>query len=177
MSDRAVAKRYALALKKSASVTELEQFSNLLSQISVLFENRKFVEIIKSPLIAPSDKSDLVIDALSDKPTKIVNLIKLLAQRNRLMGIPVLAEEIRVEIAKEKKSYQGVVMAKGAVDKKQIDELSKALTNKLGVTVELTSSKKSYDGIKVAIDDLGVEVDFSKEQIKSQILGHILRGL
>ena len=177
MSDKVVAKRYALALTKSVSASELEQFSLLLNQASLLFGNKKFIDIVKSPLIEAKDKSDLIIDSLKEKPTKLINLIKLLADKNRLMSLPVLAEEIRVVIAEEKKSYQGVVMTKKPIDKKQITELSSALSKKLGVSVELDVSDKSYDGIKVAIDDLGVEIDFSKEQIKSQILGHILRGL
>lgn len=177
MSDKVVAKRYAQALTKSVNTSELESISMLLSSASLLFGSKKFIEIIKSPLIDSKAKAELVIDSLKEKPAKLINLIKLLADRNRLMSLPALAEEIRLAIAVNKSSYVGQIYAKKPLEAKQVSELSSTLSKKLGVQIDLQESKKSYNGIKVAIDDLGVEIDFSKEQIKSQILGHILRGL
>ena len=34
-----------------------------------------------------------------------------------------------------------------------------------------------YDGIKVDIDGLGVEISFSKDRLKSQLIDHILKAV
>lgn len=177
MNDKIVAKRYAAALIKTAGGSELEKMAALLHEASLLYTNRKFIEIVKSPLVDAKDKCELILSAMSEKPVKLSNLILMLAEKGRLLSLPAVAEELRAVIAVQKGCYNGTVFASKPLDKKRIDELSATLSKRLGVKIELAQSEKPYEGIKVAVDDLGLEVDFSKTQIRSQILGHILRGL
>lgn len=177
MNDKIVAKRYAAALIKSAGGSELEKMAVLLHEATLLYGNRKFIEIVKSPLVGAKEKCELILSALSDKPVKLSNLIMMLAEKGRLLSLPAVAEELRAVIAAQKGCYTGTVFAAKALDKKRMDELAATLSKRLGVKVELVQSDKSYEGVKVSVDDLGLEVDFSKTQIRSQILGHILRGL
>ena len=177
MSDKIIAKRYAAALIKAAEGGELEKMAKLLGETTALYTNRKFIEIIKSPLIASKEKSDLILSALSDKPQKLVNLVMVLAEKGRLLTLPAVAEELRSVIAAQKQCYGGLVHAAKPLAKKQLDDLAATLSKRLGTKIELDQSEKSYEGVKVSIGDLGLEVDFSKTQIRSQILGHILRGL
>ena len=47
----------------------------------------------------------------------------------------------------------------------------------MGLALQLTQNICDYDGIKVDIDGLGVEVGFSKERLKSQLIHHILKAV
>ncbi|GHS89365.1 hypothetical protein FACS189487_09450 [Campylobacterota bacterium] len=177
MDDKLAAKRYASALIAACDEGELARALVLLDSAALLFTNKKFVEIVKSPLVPNSEKCDLVCAALSEKPKKVVNLVKLLADKNRLTALPSVAKETRTALSGRQSSYGGVVYSQKPLDAQKLGSLAESLTTRLGADIKLTQSPKTYDGVKVAIEDLGVEVDFSKARIKSQILGHILRGL
>jgi F-type H+-transporting ATPase subunit delta len=51
------------------------------------------------------------------------------------------------------------------------------ITNKLGATISLENQVTDYPGLKVEIDDLGVEVGLSTARVKSQLAEHILKAL
>ncbi|MDR2033309.1 MAG: F0F1 ATP synthase subunit delta [Helicobacteraceae bacterium] len=177
MNDKLVAKRYAQALIAATNEKELVKILSLLDDLSSLFSNKKFAEIVKSPLISNADKVDLIGLALSEKPVKLINLLSLLVEKNRLSALPYIVKEAQAAIAGKRSAYNGVVDAQAPIEKTKLEALAKSLTKRLGAEIKLTQSKRPYNGVRVAIDDLGVEVDFSKARIRSQILGHILRGL
>ena len=41
----------------------------------------------------------------------------------------------------------------------------------------MTQNICDYDGVKVSIDGLGVEVGFAKNRLKSQMIDHILKAV
>jgi F-type H+-transporting ATPase subunit delta len=177
MSNRIIAKRYASALCKAAGGTELDKLTASLSSLTPLYSHPRFVEIVKSPLIAAEQKAELVIEALEQKSPKLENLIRLLAQKRRLMVLPLVASELESAQAARSGRYRGTVHSATALEGQKVDALAKALSSRLGKEVALSQGEKPYDGVKVSVDDLGLEVDFSKTQIRQQILGHILKGL
>ncbi|GHV01248.1 ATP synthase subunit delta [Campylobacterota bacterium] len=177
MDDKLAAKRYASALIAVSSQSELEKSVALLENLTTLFHDKKFIEIAKSPLITAGEKSDLIISALSERPTKLVNLIMLLADKNRLAALPEIVKDIRFALSTKKASYTGSVYSSKPLSVEKIDELALVFAKRLGVTVSLKQANESYNGVKVSVEDLGIEMDFSKSRIRSQILGHILRGL
>ncbi|MDR0746713.1 MAG: F0F1 ATP synthase subunit delta [Helicobacteraceae bacterium] len=177
MNDKTAAKRYALALISVLNAEELERYANILNTVSLLFENKKFVEISKSPLIDARKKSDLIASCVKEKPAKLLNFFMLLADKNRLGALPHIAKEVQSAIAVKKSVYSGTVYSRKPLEKSQLAEFESALSKRLGAAIKLTQDSRSYGGIKVTVEDLGVEADFSKAQIKTQILGHILRGL
>jgi F-type H+-transporting ATPase subunit delta len=194
MDDKLAAKRYAAALVAATQEKELSEILALLEGAIGLFADKKFVDKIKSPLIPNADKSAAFISAFAKaserdlaaaKKTaapdrsfaKLSALIAALAEKNRLGALPYIVKEARVSLAGKRSTYDGVVYAQKPIDKPKLDGLAKSLTKRLGAEIRLSQSDRKYDGVKVAIDDLGVEVDFSKTRISSQILGHILRGL
>lgn len=177
MNDNLAAKRYATALISVSNAKELEKAAALLETASKLFANKKFVEIAKSPLVGGEEKCELICSVLSEKPQKVVNLLLILAEKNRLMALPHIAKELRFALSIKQSVYKGEVFSQKPLAAAKLDTLAKTIAKRLGVEIKLVQSDKSYSGVKVAVDDLGIEVDFSKTQIKSQILGHILRGL
>jgi len=58
-----------------------------------------------------------------------------------------------------------------------IAKLESSLKSYTGSTIKLTHKKSDLDGIKVTVDDLGIEVNFSKERVKEQLIDFITRDL
>jgi F-type H+-transporting ATPase subunit delta len=177
MNDKLAAKRYASALIAAVNEKELAKILTLLETVSALFVNKKFAEIVKSPLVTVAEKVELIGLALSEKPAKLINLLSLLAEKNRLSALPYISKEANIAAAGKRSAYNGVIDSKKPLAKASVDALAETLTKRLGAKIKLSQSNVTYDGVKIAIEDLGVEVDFSKAQIRSQILGHVLRGL
>ncbi len=177
MSNRIVAKRYANALCKIASGAELDKLTEQIASLKPLYSHPRFLEIVKSPLIAPDQKAALLIEAIEAPSEKIKNLIRLVAEKRRLMALPAVAAELLSLQAERSGNYRGTIHSSSELEAKKADELAKALSSRLGKSVALSQGAKPYDGVKVSIEDLGLEVDFSKTQIRQQILSHILKGL
>jgi len=173
-----IAKRYVKALKGSSDIGLLEDVSMVLSSLAESFKDDKFIAIIDNPNVSANDKSEILLEAVkSAKSNQINNLIKLLVENKRINIIPAMAEEMRKYLAKSTRIYQGIIYSDSDIDDKLISELSNSLGKKLDSTISLVFVKNDFDGIKVDIDDLGIEINFSKARINSQMIEHIVKAI
>jgi len=176
--EELIAKRYIKALKNSSDISALENMSQIFSVISESFRCDKFVQIINNPDVSQKDKSDILLDAVKSAESKEVeNLIKLLAEHNRLNIIPAIAEVIRKDLADTSKTYTGVVYSDSDINAKVIEDLGNGLSKKFGSNISLAFVKNNFDGIKVDVEDLGIEINFSKTRINNQIIEHIVKAI
>ncbi len=176
--EELIAKRYIKALKNSSDIDALKNMSEIFSVIAESFKDQKFLQIIKNPDISQKDKSDILLDAVKSVESKEVeNLIKLLAEHNRLTIIPAIAEVIRKDLANTSKTYTGIVYSDSEIDAKVMTDLGNGLGNKFGSNISLEFVKNDFDGIKVDVEDLGIEINFSKTRINSQIIEHIVKAI
>ena len=142
------------------------------------FKNDKFIAIIDNPNVSANDKSEILLEAVkSAKSNQINNLIKLLAENKRINIIPAMAEEMRKELARSRKTYKGVIYSDSNIDNKLISELSTGLSKKFDSTISLVFVKNNFDGIKVNVEDLGIEINFSKARINTQMIEHIVKAI
>jgi F-type H+-transporting ATPase subunit delta len=74
-------------------------------------------------------------------------------------------------------SYTGVVYTNNELDAKYMSSIEEQFSKKFNVNLSLSQNVCDYDGIKVDIDSLGVEISFSKERLKSQMIDHILKAV
>ncbi|MEN8718216.1 MAG: F0F1 ATP synthase subunit delta, partial [Sulfurovum sp.] len=58
-----------------------------------------------------------------------------------------------------------------------MSSIEEQFSKKFNVNLSLSQNVCDYDGIKVDIDSLGVEISFSKERLKSQLIDHILKAV
>jgi len=176
--EELIAKRYIKALKNSSDMSALEGISEIFSAIAESFKNDKFVQIINNPDVSQKKKSDILLDAVKSAGSKEVeNLIKLLVEHNRLSIIPALAEVMRKDLADTSKTYTGIVYSDSDIDAKVIEDLGNGLSKKFGSSISLVFVKNNFDGIKVDVEDLGIEINFSKTRINSQIIEHIVKAI
>ena len=176
--EELIAKRYIKAIKSSSDIETLEKMSVIFSALAESFNNDKFIQIINNPDISQDIKSDILLEAVkSVNLTEVDNLIKLLAEHKRLNIIPAIAEVIRKNLADSKKTYSGVVYSDSELDSSVINNLSDGLGNKFGSKITLEFIKNDFNGIRVDVEDLGIEINFSKSRINSQMIEHIVKAI
>lgn len=176
--ENLIAKRYAQALfgMKDISLSEvIDQLSMIADVINNSAETKEF---LSSPLVSKAAKYDVVISAVEpDLDTKVISLLKLMAQRDRLILLPELVKLLKKEVMVESNHYIGTVETSEEITDALIEKLQKKLESFSGSKIELELEKSDIDGIKVEVSDLGLELNFSKESAKNALLEHIEKAL
>jgi len=172
-----VAKRYVKALLDGRDVDTITKISDQLNSISSIFSSEKVNTIITSPEISENKKTEFVLSLVDNANTSLNNFIKLLGEKRRLELIPFIAKDLRIQIAKMNNSYIGVVYTNQELPSKYISSIEEQFSKKFNVKLSLSQDVCDYDGIKVDIDGLGVEISFSKDRLKTQLIDHILKAV
>ncbi len=175
--EELIAKRYVDALLSIADKDEKELYINSLNGISTSFDDPKIISMIEAPIVSIDKKVDTILASLGSKPNaKLVNFIKLLGEHKRLSLIPAIADMLNAQIQKESNLYTGIVKSKDALDDKKIKQLEDTLKRYTGSDINLTQEDSDLDGLRVDVEDLGIEVNFSKERVKDQLIDFIMKS-
>jgi F-type H+-transporting ATPase subunit delta len=176
--EELVAKRYLKALKKVFSSDQLIELSLVFSALADGFKNEKFAEFMQNPDISDDAKATFLLDAVrSVESDELNNFMRLLIEEKRVEIIPALSREMKKEIARLTNSYKGCVYSNDTVDQTTLNKLSEGIGKKIDSHVDLEFIQHDFDGIKVEIEDLGFEIDFSKSKIDAQIIEHVLQAI
>ena len=171
-----IAKRYVKALVDGRDSKAIKALSANLNTISTAYADEKFNSIISSPEVSDSKKVELVLSLVKKADETLTNFVKLLGEKRRLSLLSDIAAELDVQIAKLNNEYVGVVYTNQELSKDYVSSIEKQFSKKFDVNLSLSQNVCDYDGIKVDIDGLGVEISFSKERLKSQMIDHILKA-
>jgi len=173
-----VAKPYVTALLDGEDAETMAAYAAVFNALTSQFENEKFVDFISSPSIASSAKEEILLAAVAKvESDKVNNFLRLLAEKNRLELIPEIAEQISKGIAVLNNAYTGKIFSDADIDSKTVEALSTGLSKKVDANITLEFIKTDFDGIKVEVEDLGIELNFSKERINSTLIDHILKAI
>eukprot|EP01156_Anaeramoeba_ignava_P014525 Anaeramoba_ignava/a609460_21.p1 GENE.a609460_21~~a609460_21.p1 ORF type:complete len:177 (+),score=10.11 a609460_21:979-1509(+) len=172
-----VAKRYVKAIMADRDDNSLTSIYNELSSILSAYSDEKFTFIISSTDVSVESKVELILSFVDNCSETTKNLIKLLADKKRLGLIPGIVYALKQELAVINNTYEGIVYTNKELSASDLENLNSQFAKKFDVNLELTQKICDYDGIKVDIDGLGVEVGFSKERLKSQMIEHILKAV
>ena len=55
--------------------------------------------------------------------------------------------------------------------------IAKSLSSRLNVNLDLRQERAAIDGIRLSVEDLGVEISFSKERFFTDLTNHILKAI
>jgi F-type H+-transporting ATPase subunit delta len=172
-----VAKRYVKALIDGRDNKVISTVAKSLNTISTAFADEKLNSIISSPEVNDSKKVELVLSLVKKADDTLTNLVKLLGEKRRLALLPFIAEELNAQIAIMNNKYVGVVYTNQELSSDYVSSIEAQFSKKFDVNLSLSQNVCDYDGIKVDIDGLGVEISFSKERLKSQMIDHILKAV
>ncbi len=172
-----VAKRYVKALMSDRDKKSLTTVYNELKEISNAFSDEKFLLIISSTEVESSKKVELILSFIDKCSEATTNLVKVLGDNKRLPIIPSIVNEIELELSVLNNSFKGIIYTNEELEKSDVDTINAQFSQKFKVDLELTQNICDYDGVKVSIDGLGVEVGFAKSRLKSQMIDHILKAV
>ncbi len=176
--EELIAKRYIKALKRGSDAESMQNITIVFSVLAESFKDAKFIQIIDNPNVSKEQKLEILLAAV--KPAKsesVDSLVKILVENNRMNIIPALAEGMRKDTANSSKTYSGVVYSDSDIDAKVMQDLSNGLSKKFDSNISLEFIKDNFDGIKVDVEDLGIEINFSKTRINNQIIEHIVKAI
>ncbi len=91
--------------------------------------------------------------------------------------IPTIAKTLNQELQRESNRYEGVVTSRNILSGNELRELECSLQDYTGSTIKLVQKQSDLDGIKVTVEDLGIEVNFSKVRVKAQLIDFITKSL
>ncbi len=172
-----IARKYVKALMKSFDDNELKDVFNALETLSYACGLKKFSNIIDSPDIDSKKREEFILSLNEKKSEKYINFLKLLSQNNRLNLIPEICDELKYQEAVKSNQFSGLIMSDFDITAEKINALEESFSKKFNSTIKLTKADAQYPGIKVKIDDLGLEVSFSLERLKAQMSEYILKAI
>jgi len=176
--EELIANRYVNALVGVTSTEQRSDFSEVLTAIAGLFKDDSVAEMLTSPLVTADQKTSFVLDGLGkESDVKLQNFIKIIGENGRLDLLPTIAKKLNQAIQKETNKYAGIVSSSNTLGDVEIAELEASLKTYTGSTITLTQVQSDLDGIKVSVDDLGIEVNFSKQRVKEQLIDFITKSL
>lgn len=171
-----IARKYVKALVQSFNADEITQLLGFLKNIQKAMKKDKFKEIIATPSVHVSKKTELVLQVFGSEEPRFVNFIKLLGENGRFEIIPDICKELEKTISSMKNEYTATLTTNEAFERKVLKSIETSLAKKLKVRLALTQEASSKEGVRLIVDDLGIEVSFSKEKFINDLREHILKA-
>lgn len=173
--EELIAKRYAQAL--SSASKDLAGALEVLNVLSEVISTPEVKSTLISPIISSENKTEMILSAMSDDDMTLVNFIKILGENGRLDLIPAITKVLNTDQQRVSNEYEGVLKSASSLDEAALANLEETLKKYTGSTIKLTQEKSDLDGLRVSVDDLGIEVNFSKERVKEQLIDFIKKSL
>ena len=174
--EELIAKRYAKAL--SSVSKNVAAIADVLNVLSSSIKTKEVQIALTSPIVSNEKKTEMILATLGDgADTTLVNFIKILGENKRLDLIPAIAKVLNSDLQKVSNEYEGVLTSKKTLDAKALSNLEETLKKYTGSSIKLTQEKSNLDGLRVSVDDLGIEVNFSKQRVKEQLIDFIKKSL
>ena len=170
-------KKYVKALVKTTTKSHLEEIYNQLVYIEFLKKNQKYKLIINSPIISKADKVEFLVSTLNITDSKIINLLKLLVENNRLNELPRLIFLLKDIIAELTGDYKGYIITKDQISESKLAEIETKLSSKFNKNIKLEQKLSKRGGIQVYVESLNIEVAIFEEDIKEKLIKDIIRAI
>ncbi len=176
--EKLIAKKYAKAIMESGKDSVISKRLKILEAISNALRDPAVSEFITSPLIDKKKKADVLLGAIKgNKDSVIRNLIALMAEKGRLDLIPELVAIIAFERKKASNRFEGTIYSNETLSDGTVKELESSLERYSGATIALNHVATEQDELKVEVEDLGIELSFSRDKVKRALIDHIQKAL
>ncbi len=174
--EELIAKRYAKAL--SSVSRDLSAVSKVLDVLTEAMADEEVMAALSSPIVASAKKIEMLLAALGEGVDEALkNFIRILGENKRLDLIPAIAKVLNAELQQASNQYEGVVKSNQPLDEGDLSRLEKTLLEYTGSKIKLKHEKSELEGLRVSVDDLGIEVNFSKQRVKEQLIDFIKKSL
>ncbi|TEY03120.1 F0F1 ATP synthase subunit delta [Campylobacter sp. US33a] len=167
-----VVKKYAKAIFLSK---DADYICEQLNKISQAFSISRFKAILESYDIKKEKKIEFVMSILGEVKPSLHHLIQLLGLNSRLALIPNIVEELKKQKALEENIYFGTIYSKESLEENKINELEQGLSKRFDAKIKLNSKQTDQQGIKISLEELGYEISFSMDNLKTKLNEYILK--
>ncbi len=162
MSELTTAARpYARAVFEMAKETNtLTDWSESLSFMGAMVSNAKVTALLNTPIMAKQTGADAFIQLCDDKlDEKAQNLVKTLAENNRIQLFPEISALFEVLKDEEEGSVEAIVISAKKLTKAEETSIATALEKRLGRKVKLKVSldKALLGGAIIKAGDLVID--------------------
>lgn len=174
MADFTTAARpYAKAVYDLARESnDLDSWGDALANLANVINDATMSEMLSNPDMGKQQKGELVIKVMGDNLNdKQQNLVKLMAENNRLALMNDVLEQFEVARAKAENKIEAEVVSAFELSAEQTDELINTLKNKLGSDVTLTTTidESLIGGVIIKAGDTIIDASM-KSQLDSLAL-------
>jgi len=172
-----IASKYAKALSAGKDANTIQRYISSLQKLVPAFGDKKFIDIIEYPFFPAEKKLEMLAPSLDTESKEVKNLLLLLAEKDRLELIPYIAKILQENLSQKKNEYRGFIISSETIDDMVVDNLQKEFSKKVGSNILLSKKEGSYDGVRITVEELGLEIAFSKERLKEKLVNHILKAI
>lgn len=172
-----IAKKYVKALILSMDENEFDEVLKALKTISSAFLLPKFKLILDLPNLEFKQKADFVISLLDSSSDLMKNFIMTLSRNKRLDCLPEIYREFSYQRSLKNNSFVGLISGDFDLSEDKKLELEENFSKKFSSNIKFTTLKNDLKGIKIEINDLGIEVNFSIDKLKAQMSEYILKAI
>jgi len=170
-------KKYVKALVESTTKEHLETIYSKLTPLVELSKNEKYNLIITSPMVSKSKKVEFLVELLEVKDEKVVNLLRVISENDRLKELSSLVFLLKDILADITGDYKGFVYSKETLSEGKIAEIESKLSAKFSKNIKLTQKTSNRSGVQVYVDSLNVEIAVYEDDIKAKLISNIIRAI
>lgn len=171
-----IAKKYVQALFQVFSIEELEDVLCVLSNISDALGKKQITDLIYSPFLTTKQKEELLLHLFETIDERLKNFFKIIVLENRIQVLQNITDMLEKRLLAQKKQFVAVLQTKDGLDSKTQDMIAESLSRKLNVVLNIKQEQVMIEGIRLSVDDLGIEISFSKEKFLSDLSAYILKA-
>lgn len=150
-------------------------------KVQECYKDHNFFEIMKNPFIAASLKLSLLEEILEIKDKQIHQALAILARHERLILLPRILQEMHKLLNLSENLCVVNLFAQKSLDPNSLKNFQRVLEKKIGYQVHLQEKKWDKEGVRCSIEDLDLEISFSRESLlkdfKEFILDSFIKGV
>src|SRR3954468_10532721 len=170
-----IAEVYARALFEAAKENDaLDRVHDELGEfVDALDENRELQMFFFSPYFSSDEKKDAVDQVISGADERMVNFLKLLAERHRMPVLFRIRRDFDESWAEEKRLLPVSVTSAVELDDKLVKDIGKRIEEQTGRDVDLASKVDPYvlGGLVVRVGNMVLDASVRNrlEQLRKQV--------
>ncbi len=149
--------RYANALFSIAlEENKVEFYKNEIKMLKqVILQNDEILHLLSSCFIQKEDKEKIIDEVFKNQDINIINFLKVIVNNKRTNYLIKIFDEFIKTCNENLNVKEGIVYSITKLDKKQVEEIEKALKVRLNCEVELVNliDERLLGGVKVVIED------------------------
>ena len=171
-----IANRYAEALfqlSEEENITK-EIYNELHDVVEVIKNNKELDNVLKSPLVAKNEKTQLIEALFNNKINNdLKNFLKILVEKGRISSLKSIELTFKELLNDKHNIIEGTVISAIALTEKQVKELEEKLSKKYNknVTLENEVDQSILGGVLVRLGNTRIDgsVKTRLNNIKDQL--------